>query len=226
MPRHCCALRIDDHRQNPVQQPIGCRHPISEIFPQLRWWRRPADLRPGSLAAKSNTNKHHVVSFSPPGHFSVGVTALFEAPTQPPNGCPAGHPGPPNGSMSPSSGLGYQYTVFVTTPAPMTSTAAVTIAVAAAATATAIAVGPRVGLLRRRLLSLLGDAVFAGAEAAWVLMSSGPRAAPAPSTHASGGVAPAGHRSLISIVPAIKPQQQPMRGHETPTSTQICGHTV
>ena len=106
----------------------------------------------------------------------------------------------------------------------MTSTAAVTLAVAAAATATAIAVGPRIGLLRRRLLSLLGDAVFAGAEAAWVLMSSGPRAAPAPSTHASGGVAPAGHRSLISIVSAIKAQQQPMLGHETPTSTQICGH--
>ena len=128
--------------------------------------------------------------------------------------------------MSPSSGLGYQYTVFVTTPAPMTSTAAVTIAVAAAATATAIAVGPRIGLLRRRLLSLLGDAVFAGAEAAWVLMSSGPRAAPAWSNHASGGVAPAGHRSLISIVSAIKAQQQPMLGHETPTSTQICGHTT
>ena len=78
----------------------------------------------------------------------------------------------------------------------MTSTAAVTIAVAAAATATAIAVGPRIGLLRRRRLSLLGDAVFAGAEAAWVLMSSGPRAAPAWSNHASGGVAPAGHRFL------------------------------
>ena len=108
----------------------------------------------------------------------------------------------------------------------MTSTAAVTIAVAAAATATAIAVGPRIGLLRRRLLSLLGDAVFAGAEAAWVLMSSGPRAAPAWSNHASGGVAPAGHRSLIPIGSTINTQQQSMIGHETPTSTQICGHTT
>ena len=72
----------------------------------------------------------------------------------------------------------------------MTSTAAVTIAVAAAATATAIAVGPRIGLLRRRRLSLLGDAVFAGAEAAWVLMGSGPRAAPAWSNHACGACWP------------------------------------
>ena len=80
LPRHCCALRIDDHRQNPVQQPIGCRHPISEIFPQLRWWRRPADLRPGSLAAKSNTNKHHVVSFSPPGHFRSALQHFSKPP--------------------------------------------------------------------------------------------------------------------------------------------------
>ena len=97
---------------------------------------------------------------------------------------------------------------------------------AAAATATALAVGPRIGLLRRRRLSLLGDAVFAGAEAAWVLMSSGPRVAPAWSNHASGGVAPAGHRSLFSFVSAIKAQQQPMLRHETPTATQICGHTT
>ena len=87
---------------------------------------------------------------------------------------------------------------------------------AAAATATALAVGPRIGLLRRRRLSLLGDAVFAGAEAAWVLMSSGPRAAPAWSNHASGGVAPAGHRSLIPIVSTINTQPQSMIGHETP----------
>ena len=87
---------------------------------------------------------------------------------------------------------------------------------AAAATATALAVGPRIGLLRRRRLSLLGDAVFAGAEAAWVLMSSGPRAAPAWSNHASGGVAPAGNRSLIPIVSTINTQQQSMIGHETP----------
>ena len=79
---------------------------------------------------------------------------------------------------------------------------------AAAATATALAVGPRIGLLRRRRLSLLGDAVFAGAEAAWALMNSGPRAAPAWSSHASGGVAPAGHRSLTPIVSAINIQQQ------------------
>ena len=78
----------------------------------------------------------------------------------------------------------------------MTSTAAVTIAVAAAATATSIAVGPRVGLLRRRLATCWRTPSLQVLKPLGCCISSGPRAAPALSTHASGGVAPAGHLSL------------------------------
>ena len=108
----------------------------------------------------------------------------------------------------------------------MASTAAVTIAVVAAATARSIAVGPRVGLLRRRLETCWRTPPLQVLKPLGCCISSGPRAAPALSTHASGGVAPAGHLSLICHCARKQTQPTSMLGFEKPNFNADMRHTT